>query len=245
MNAAPHLIYNFIPVFFRALGLMLCLPLEQGLQTQLLRIGLSAGLSALVSIELQTEPSFALFTIPGELLIGFCLGLPILMVVNLAQAFGEVFDIARGQNISDMHDPLHGQSSSYSSILLQYLSWSSLLLLGILDLSLGVFYKSFSLFPAAELKLELSAAIGLHLMSFLSEILADFSALLLPLVTLFLLIEIGMAFLSKLLNRTSLQSEAMLIKSYLGFLVLLGLSQLGFAPAILKLATPSLELLKS
>jgi len=100
---------------FRFFAALVFLPWEGILSGAALRVALSILFACLTLPASPTQLELAGPHIFAELMLGFLLGLPLALVVSLAHSAGDIFDSARGLNISDMYDPLHGLNSSYSA----------------------------------------------------------------------------------------------------------------------------------
>lgn len=95
----------------RCFGTLLALPLGDGVGV-LPRLFVSVGLAALLQGGARVEGSLHGGACALEFLIGFLMAAPIRAVVDVSEMVGELIDTARGQTISAVNDPLNGVGAS-------------------------------------------------------------------------------------------------------------------------------------
>jgi type III secretion protein T len=136
----------------RAFGFLLALPFGDALNT-FPRFFLAVGLG-FVSVRVIDQPSDVQgISLIFEFVIGFLLGAPLRFVVDVSESIGEVIDTARGQTISAVIDPLHGQGSSDLSVLAKSGSLFFALVSGALEISLRGFTEVARVIPPGALSL--------------------------------------------------------------------------------------------
>lgn len=91
----------------RVFGVLVSLPIGDGLQT-LPRLFISLCFGAALAGNIETSIELQWYRLPLEFLIGVVLALPVRILADSLEMFGEILDTARGQMVSSINDPLNG-----------------------------------------------------------------------------------------------------------------------------------------
>ena len=228
---------QFGPVFCRAIGMIAILPWGNSSLSLNLRVTLAAGLSLLVSGTLPEISPLTTSSLVGELIVGLALGIPLALAVQAFAMAGEMIDVARGQQIAALYDPLADLQTSPCSVLFGNFAWVAALCSGLLDSLIVSFVKSFSLVP-------LASAFGTsNLNSIASGILTQIPLLLggifgalMPLIGMMLAVDLAIGFVSKFIPQLALQSEAFQIKLLVSMLGVIALSRIDIGRELVRLA---------
>ena len=228
---------QFGPVFCRAIGMIAILPWGNSSLPLNLRVTLAAGLSLLVSGTLPEISPLTTSSLVGELIVGLALGIPLALAVQAFAMAGEMIDVARGQQIAALYDPLADLQTSPCSVLFGNFAWVAALCSGLLDSLIVSFVKSFSLVP-------LASAFGTsNLNSIASGILTQIPLLLggifgalMPLIGMMLAVDLAIGFVSKFIPQLALQSEAFQIKLLVSMLGVIALSRIDIGRELVRLA---------
>lgn len=234
---------GFVPAFVRALGMVVLLPIERDLAGWLGGFSFAALLGVFFAPQVAAGAAFSWGALPFEFITGGILALPLALSIAAAVMFGELIDVARGQSLSELYDPLNGSSSSTLAILFRQYLWISLLLSGMLEVLLTAFSKSFNALPDAGLLVSKLTEIAPLMLSRIGQTLTELLILLVPLVLAFFFIEMLMGFFSKALPRVSLQTESFLIKSGMAYLFLHFLQQFDGISRFFETSRPLLGLI--
>jgi flagellar biosynthesis protein FliR len=76
------------------------------------RLFLSGALSIALLPAVQHPADVTPYAVLSNLLVGFLLGAPLKLVVDVAEMCGELLDVARGQTVAAVNDPLNNPTSS-------------------------------------------------------------------------------------------------------------------------------------
>jgi type III secretion system export apparatus protein len=136
----------------RAFGFLLALPFGDALNT-FPRFFIAVGLGWITSRVIDEPGEIQGVSLLFEFVIGFLIGAPLRFVVDVSESIGEVIDTARGQTISAVIDPLHGQGSSNLSVLAKNGAIFFALVSGALEVSLRGFVEVARVLPPGELLL--------------------------------------------------------------------------------------------
>ncbi len=229
--------------FLRAWGMVIMLPLSEagiGLWRKSL---LALGLSLLGYGHAQEGGGAALSLYAlREVLIGALVSLPCACIVTLAGMWGDLFDTARGQNISTLYDPLHETQEPVMAVLVKQLCWVQILCCGLLEQLVVQYQKSFVILGVGA---NMAATeLGGQIVTLLARGTTQMLQLFLPFAALFLLVEIGVGFIGRALPSLSLSSEGLQLKSYLGFALLLLVYQAGAFGWLFEISSRPLSLLQ-
>jgi type III secretory pathway component EscT len=133
----------------RSFGFVLSLPLGEAMPV-LSRLFLAVLIGAALA-----GPSFAVadsdFLLVGrEFVIGYLLGYPFRFVTDIAEFFGELLDVARGQTIASIIDPLNGPSCSDLAAILRAWTCAIALQAGVLVSGCSALRRSFFALPPTK-----------------------------------------------------------------------------------------------
>lgn len=235
-------LYNILPLFFRAFGLLVILPLGEGIFEPMKRAFYALGLALIFfQFDVSSGVSGELYFVT-EFLIGLSLALPLRLVIESASMWGELFDTGRGQNIGAAYDPFLNQSTSSIGLVLGKLTWVHLLYLGILEEIVLAYGKSLSLLTPGQSFFSLSwFTFGTKLLLMVTTMLNGLILFFLPLAIFYFLVDFSMGIIGKAVPQIHLYSEAFQLKSYLAILSLIALYRLDLYPAAFQLALPMLK----
>lgn len=210
-------IHGLVFVWARAVGL-----------TALLPIGMTGGffLKFLIALML-TAPvppvSSAAISWPGigfEIVLGIALSLPLLAAHQLCGLLGGALDALRGETIGSIFDPQRNEAVSTYSALFSEFSWAALLLVGALDQSVAVFYRSLDFAPLGQKTFSGIIALLKRELPLFADLAGPCVNILLASAIIFLTVEAAFALIQKFFPRLQLDKEIFLLKTALGFLIL-------------------------
>ena len=203
-------------IYFRFFGLLLALPVGYTLIGYSIRIVLAGLFAACFSVNIATFSFGSLISVPTEIILGFLLGMPIVLAVQMGLFFGELFDLGRGQSIAQIYDPVTNSTPSTSSVFIQYAVLTILFNGGLILSSVGVLWESLSMIPSGTIILDQSKII------FFTKLIAQsvLTTLLFftPFGLLFVSIEYMIGCLGSVAPRLSLNSESFKLKSLFGIM---------------------------
>ena len=220
MNEIAQVTFSlYLIPFFRAFGVLILLPFGESVWMSLpARVIVAICMATLAGGIPFAEGSFLPLIVGRELGIGMVCAIPLSMVIAGAGIFGDLFDTSRGQNVATLYDPLHETQDSAVAVLAKNITWVHLLLLGVFERILVNYFDSFQKFSITS-KVDLVQSAH-TLLLFLGSSCSEIFLLFLPWATLFLLIELCLAFFARAIPNISLSSESFQLKSYLGFFLL-------------------------
>jgi type III secretion protein T len=201
----------------RSFGFILSLPLGELLGT-LPRFCLAAGMGLALRPLVIGTAEINGATLVFEFVIGFILGTPLRLISDVSEMVGELLDTARGQTVSAVLDPLHGQGVSDLATIARSASIAFALLGGALDISVKSLADSVRHVPpgmwslSPHLPVEILNAGGNLVMSGLRIGAVWFVA--------FLMIEILCAMASRLVTGLSFSQMSYLLKSIVTFFLI-------------------------
>ena len=206
---------ELLPIFLRSFGFVLLLPLEAGVMGLALKFLLSLATSFYLQDPGGTAQATDLAALGAEFFWGVLLGMPLALLLESAASLGELFDVARGQNISDMIDPLNQHANSRSGILSGSYIWVVLLWGGVAERSLAHLRTGWDVF-SPDCSNIFSRALAAYILKLDLIFFAGALRCFLPLALLFCTIEIALLSVQRALPNFFGQGEAMIIKSALG-----------------------------
>jgi len=210
----------FVLLSLRAFGAIALLPFGEGANAILSRLVIALGCAFALTPELLAAPVTP-GSIIGNLFVGIVLSLPIVCVLEGAAMAGELIDVARGQTIAQVYDPLQNEVTSPLGVAGRHLAWVTLIVLAAETVLLGSLKESLTLLPL-ESPLDLfNRESGWGLLEQCATILASCVRLILPLIVLFFLIECVFGVVAKFATKTSLQVESSAAKIAAGSVLLL------------------------
>lgn len=241
MDFSEAFISNLTPIFFRAFGFLTLLPFGFSIVKFGTRMSLALFIALFFSANLPMAHSGSTYFVFFEFLIGALLALPAALFVNLVEAWGSLFDTARGQSISQAYDPITQVHGSQFSMLLRYLIWASLLYLGFMEQGIVALWDSFKQIPAGSWGITNFSNNSVHLLEMIGKLVSGLFLTFLPFGLAFLLVEVAVGFLSKLVPKISLFGESFLCKTIVGFFLLFALSRFELGASLLRITAPPLN----
>ena len=219
-------------VIARIFGLCILLPFWDGTAFLLTRLSLACVFSFAFISTLSPVPDFSLIQLICEMLLGLMLSIPLLVFLDLTASLGELFDSGRGQTIAGQYSFASTVPEGVVSLGFRAFFWVVLLYAGILEGLFDVLLRSFEylqpgdpVLPQAEQMCRAVLRLLVHECSVLFKIF-------LPLAVLFLIAEIFVAFFQFVLPNIPLHAESFMVKSCVGFGVLLVLAQVDNLQAV-------------
>lgn len=203
---------------FRCFGFILSLPFGEALNTFsrfLLAVGLGVALVPLASGSVDLSP----LSLVVEFAIGCALGAPLRFLADVSEMVGELIDTARGQTISSVIDPLHGQGTSDLAVIMKNGAVVLALSLGALEVSLGGLTRSFQAIPLGAIFSDASFARGLT--RSLSFLLIEGLRVCAVWMGAFLMIDLCCALAARLLSGLSFAQSAAILKMLATFILLM------------------------
>lgn len=213
---AEHLVYAALAV--RSFGFIVSLPLGEALSTFprfLIAVGMGAALYPVATVSAQVGP----LSLIVEFVIGFVLGAPLRFVVDVSEMVGELIDTSRGQTISAVLDPLHGQGNSDLAVLAKNAAVVCALTAGALEISLGGLARSVSVMPIGALIHDATFVQGL--LKSATFLLVEGMRICAVWVGAFLLIDIGCAIASRLISGLSFCQTGGVLKMVVTFILIM------------------------
>ena len=217
MIASPHDL-GVIAIVFRCFGFIVSLPLGDALSTVprlFVALAFAIALSTHAHISGDIHPTSFIF----EFVIGFILGAPLRFVADVAEMVGELLDTARGQTISSVIDPLHGQGVSDLATLAKVAATALAIWGGGLNVAVEALATSYSVVPVGHLAVDesLTRSVLKTGLFFLEEGLRISAVW----MAAFLLIDIGCALAARLASGLSFCQAGGVVKMVTTFLLLL------------------------
>lgn len=202
---------------FRCFGFIVSLPLGDVLSTV---PRLFVALAFAIALSPQSHggdvhPVSFIF----EFVVGFVLGAPLRFVADVSEMVGELIDTARGQTISSVIDPLHGQGNSDLATLSKVGATALAIWSGALNVAVDGLAYSFSVVPVGSVIVDDSLTrgvlkTGLFLLGEGLRISAVWMAA-------FLLIDMGCALGARLVAGLSFSQTGGVVKMVCTFLLLI------------------------
>jgi flagellar biosynthetic protein FliR len=231
-----ELFTELVPSFFRALGLLVILPWELRLFSATTRVILALLLAlSVVRVGVPIDSPVAV-TIVREFLIGGLIGLPFALLYEAGSFVGELFDLGRGQTIGAVHSPLTGTQPVSSGLASQFVLMM-VLAGGGLPVLVESFSASFQLFPLGLPLTDLNELAG-KVVVLIATFFNSAASATLPLFAIFLIVDLAVGVIGKVVPNCSFQSEAFFVKSALGLLLALVLSGEFSASALVRIIEP-------
>ena len=151
---------------------------------------------------------------------GFSCGLPMALLVCSAGIAGELFDNGRGQSLGQVYDPLSSVSQAHCGFFARQTALTATFLAGGAEYALTQLKQSLLSLPPGSISSAGTTPIALAIIRQVANSLDGAFLFFLPIASAFLCADVVIAFIGRLLPNLSLSSEAFLIKSTIGMLVL-------------------------
>lgn len=229
----------------RAMGMIMLTP-------AFMRLGLTGVIRSAVAFAISLPMIFPIFqqlALSGqptsfdlagllikEMVVGALIGLAFGIPFWAAEVAGDLIDLQRGSTMSQLVDPLAAGESSVTATLLTISLLALFFMSGGFMLLLDGFYRSYQLWPAASLASVLDAQAFTGILHVLDRIMQIGVLIIAPLVIAILIVDIMMAFLSRMAPQLHVFDLSLAVKNllfsfmmvlYLTFLVPLLLDQMG------------------
>ena len=213
---AEHLVYASLAL--RSFGFIISLPLGEALST-FPRFFLAVGLAVVLYPVAKVSGELSALSLVIEFVIGFVLGAPLRFVVDVSEMVGELIDTSRGQTISAVLDPLHGQGNSDLAVLAKNGAVVCALTAGALELSIGGLARSVSVMPIGSLFQDEWFVQGLIRSA--TFLVVEGMRICAVWVGAFLLIDLGCAMTSRLVSGLSFSQTSGVLKMIVTFILLM------------------------
>ena len=230
-------------LFFRALGCVALVPMPSDFSGHMLKLALAFGLAALFAADAKTAEQVTVVLCGSEFLFGLMLGLPILLILNAASSAGELFDALRGQTIASMYDPTGDCPASLMGTFFSQYIWVLLIMLGGGNALAQHMRDSIIMIPCGRAAEWLINSASERVVALLATIMTEAFSICLPFAALCVLIDLSCAFLVKLFPGLYFQNEVFAVKSFVGFFLLLLLSETGYERSLLSVLLGSFQAL--
>lgn len=171
-----------------------------------------------------------------EMVVGALIGLAFGIPFWAAEVAGDLIDLQRGSTMSQLVDPSSAGESSVTATLLTISLLALFFMSGGFMLLLDGFYRSYELWPAASFSPVLDPAAFVGILRVLDRIMQIGVLIIAPLVIAILIVDIMMAFLSRMASQLHVFDLSLAVKNlmfsflmvlYLSFMVPLLLDQIG------------------
>ncbi|GGB05660.1 EscT/YscT/HrcT family type III secretion system export apparatus protein [Brucella endophytica] len=171
-----------------------------------------------------------------EMVVGALIGLAFGIPFWAAEVAGDLVDLQRGSTMSQLLDPSSAGESSVTATLLTISLLALFFMSGGFMLLLDGFYRSYQLWPAASFAPALDPDAFVAILRVLDRVMQIGVIIVAPLVIAILIVDIMMAFLSRMASQLHVFDLSLAVKNllfsflmvlYLTFLVPLLLDQLG------------------
>ncbi|MGI2033546.1 type III secretion system export apparatus subunit SctT [Rhizobium panacihumi] len=171
-----------------------------------------------------------------EMVVGALIGLAFGIPFWAAEVAGDLIDLQRGSTMSQLVDPSSAGESSVTATLLTISLLALFFMSGGFMLLLDGFYRSYELWPAASFSPVLDPAAFVGILRVLDRIMQIGALIIAPLVIAILIVDIMMAFLSRMASQLHVFDLSLAVKNlmfsflmvlYLSFMVPLLLDQIG------------------
>ena len=141
----------------------------------------------------------------------FCAGL---------QAVGEIIDHQTGLTFTQNTDPVHGNTVSVTSILLQQVLFAALMVSGFLLFVVDTLYLSFEVWPIGAVLPQFAAGVPLRLVSESSRLFSLALLLAGPVVLVLFVVDVGASMLNRAAPQLNVFTLTLSLKSLVGIGVL-------------------------
>lgn len=242
--AYPVLVATSIAVA-RALGMIMLTP-------AFMRLGLTGMIRSAVAVAISLPMIFPIFQqlaltgqptsfdlagiVIKEMVVGALIGLAFGVPFWAAEVAGDLIDLQRGSTMSQLVDPLSANESSVTATLLTITLLALFFMSGGLLLLLDGFYRSYGLWPAGSFTPIMNTEAIPRILHLLDRIMQIGVLIIAPLVIAILIVDIMMAFLSRMASQLHVFDLSLALKNllfsllmvlYLSFMVPLMLDQIG------------------
>ncbi len=221
---------HFLVLAARAIPLVLLLPLGQELVSYSIKIAL-ALVFVVSAYSVPTAAEVTLSLLAREVMIGGMIAFPFVLVVSLLEMAGELVDLGRGQMAAQFIDPFYQQNSPLAKLAyvggVAYLLWK-----GVLVELLLAYHESYTRMPSLSAHISGMGPLILERLLAMFELLAT---LVVPVLYLFLLVELAFGVAGKLFSAGKLNGESFVVKSAILTLTLVVLVATGAEESLIEL----------
>ncbi|MGI6680505.1 MAG: flagellar biosynthetic protein FliR [Bdellovibrionota bacterium] len=199
---------SFFSYFLRFISFLILVPIAGGISSTVTKCVLSFLMSFFVVFcaghTLESQNYYY------EILIGFLFSVQVFMKVYIASVMAELFDAGRGANTSYVLNPILGETQSYFSTLVSKYVW-------FVWIFYGGFEESFrAIIDATYFSLDANITNNEIFTFILSSLKIAFEKSI-PFLFVFLLCDISLCLLAKILNRWQIFADLFIFKTIIGF----------------------------
>ncbi len=204
----------------RALGLLLILPIGEGLQV-IPKLFIAVCFAFALAPGVTAPEEMSLIRLAPEFLVGVIIAAPTRFIAESGELFGELIDTARGQTLGSVVDPLNGQQSSDMATIIRIAMVVLAITLGALDRCVEALALSYSALPLGGALLFENALLSiLHQGVAVVGIALGFSSVWL---VAYLVIDIATGVMAKVTQGVQFTSTATILKMLITFILFLNL----------------------
>ena len=208
MDSLNIYLTSFFCYFLRFVAFLILIPIAGGISSTITKFILSFIMSFFVvfgmGVTIETQNYFY------EILIGFLFSVQIFAKVYIASVISELFDAGRGANTSYVLNPTFGESQSYLSILVDKYVWFIWLFYGGLEES----FRGLIEITYYSLDKEI---VGNKVFTLILNSLTIAFQKAMPFLFIFLLCDISLCFLAKILSKWQVNADLFVLKTIVGF----------------------------
>lgn len=212
----------------RMAGLMAIMPLFSRIRlTGVLRNGAALALTvpvipmiAAVLPGMEVTTLFILLLMFKEVLIGLMLGFVLGIPFWAAEAAGDIVDLQRGSTMGALLDPMMTHQTSATGTFLAIVMLVVFLAAGGLELVLTIHYRSYELWPVAQLMPTITQQAAELFLELLDRILAMALILVFPLVVGLFLSDIVLGFLARASPHLNIFALSLIVKTLIFSVIL-------------------------
>lgn len=235
-------------LFFRSLGVLVVLPIGEGVLAVVQRTALAFGLALTFGWDYLFEshaslPAYAnleinWYALMFEFVIGVFIVLPLAVLLSVAENFGELLDTVRGQNISSFFDMVSGQQESISGGVCKYGLWAVITSLGGLYSVVVGIHDSLARIPLGGVALIDLKGLSNSILQVCGGMLSGLFVAILPFALVFLAIDFAIGLVTKLKPGFQANQEAFVFKTIVCFVMLIAVLDVAPFDLLVRLAAP-------
>ncbi|MBN3821476.1 EscT/YscT/HrcT family type III secretion system export apparatus protein [Paraburkholderia sp. Se-20369] len=177
---------------------------------------LACGQQALLP---QLHGAFLVIACAKEAVIGVVLGIAASTVFWAAEAIGTYVDDVAGFNNVQMQNPSSGTQTSLMATLFGQLTIASFWLLGGMTFLLGALYESYAWWPLGSFDPVPAPLLAMFAQSRLDQLMNTVARIATPMMAMLLLVDLGLAFVSRSAQKLDLMSVSQPLKGALAVLI--------------------------
>lgn len=200
---------SFFCFFLRFVSFLILVPIAGGISSTITKCMLSFIMSFFVVFSCGvTVDEHNYFY---EIIIGFLFSVHVFMKVYVASIIAELFDAGRGANTSYVLNPMYGESRSYFSMLVEKYVWLIWLMYG------GIEESFRGIIDLTYFTLQNDIANNNFFIYILNSLKISFEKSL-PFLFIFLLCDVSLCFIAKILSKWQINADLFTLKTVVGFL---------------------------